>query len=553
MNSEKIYDNSTILIVLHDGVKKESAKNEIKNVSGFMDFLYDYKYTNTLLCQVDRNQYDDFIKKVENTIKDVQCCNPNFIAHPASFEDHVDPNFAPNYCYADTIRKLHNLSQGNKEGLGTLISIIDSGISPHPYLPALTFFELINRMKFLPYSHYNDYYYDVDIVSHLTNLRNIEESSNFELFSNKVIKSKLSNLSPYLKGMKSSNIPKYLSESDSVLDQIYDAYFKEWANWYDYYYKYYNWTPPIPIEKKTFGNWRKINPYSKNFIDDDINVIDTHGHGTQMAGIISALPIECHDINVDILGVAPFSDLLILKVYDHNKIDESNIDKVIKALEYSIDRNADLIFIGLAFDDIPSSNPKDRNRMFMAIEKTIERCEREGISVICPAGNDGVEGIKYPAACGNALAISSVTFRNKDYQNPKFSKRSNWADNSEKIDFSAFGGDEDCSIITTDLNMCYRLISGTSVAAAIATGIYSIVISEYYSKQIFEQQEDFIDSIVQNNVMASGCTPFNYSLKEYDSKDLHDVMQQSCNVSIKKGLLSYSHDSKFGLGILRKP
>ncbi|WP_048109396.1 S8 family serine peptidase [Nitrosarchaeum koreense] len=105
-----------------------------------------------------------------------------------------------------------------------------------------------------------------------------------------------------------------------------------------------------------------------NFINEGEPPLDTNGHGTQVAGVIAA--------NGILKGVAPNSKILAYKVSENGEGVSS--DLIIKAINKSIEDNADIINISLGVNKTNSN-----------IDKAVNNALQKGIIVITAAGNDG--------------------------------------------------------------------------------------------------------------------------------------------------------------------
>lgn len=129
-----------------------------------------------------------------------------------------------------------------------------------------------------------------------------------------------------------------------------------------------------------------------NFIDPTRPPIDTNGHGTEVAGIISA--------SGNIQGVAPASRLLAYKVSEDGE--GVSPDLIVAALRMAVDAGADIVNISLGVN-------KTNDRIDAAVSAAAER----GVLVIAAAGNDGpiYESIGSPGR--NSLAITvGATYNN---------------------------------------------------------------------------------------------------------------------------------------------
>jgi len=129
-----------------------------------------------------------------------------------------------------------------------------------------------------------------------------------------------------------------------------------------------------------------------DFVDDDEIPEDTNGHGTQVAGIIAS--------NGNLKGIAPNSKILMYKVSEDGESVPSHL--IIKAIEKSIEDNADIINISLG---INQTNTK--------IDQVVNKAVKNNIFVVTAAGNFGPElsTIGSPGINPNAITVGA-TFNN---------------------------------------------------------------------------------------------------------------------------------------------
>jgi len=129
-----------------------------------------------------------------------------------------------------------------------------------------------------------------------------------------------------------------------------------------------------------------------DFVDNDEIPEDANGHGTQVAGIIAA--------NGNLKGIAPNSKILMYKVSEDGESVPSHL--IIKAIEKSIEDNADIINISLG---INQTNTK--------IDQVVNKAVKNNIFVVTAAGNFGPElsTIGSPGINPNAITVGA-TFNN---------------------------------------------------------------------------------------------------------------------------------------------
>lgn len=186
----------------------------------------------------------------------------------------------------------------------------------------------------------------------------------------------------------------------------------------------------------------------RSFIPGE-DIWDTyHGHSTHVGGTIAAI-----DNHFGIVGVAPEVTIVTIKVLGKNGRGSS--DSIAKGLEYCLKLKPDVINMSLG-----STTPMD------SVHAVVKKLVKAGIPVIAAAGNDGKEGIMYPAQYDEVIAVGSYgrgTIRNK-------SLFSNYGDT---LDIMAPGEE----ILSTYLNGQYAVLSGTSMATPHVVGVIALMIS----------------------------------------------------------------------------
>lgn len=191
------------------------------------------------------------------------------------------------------------------------------------------------------------------------------------------------------------------------------------------------------------------------------DVTDNVGHGTHVAGIISA-----NGNDSGITGVAPKANLLILKAL--TKVGGSYV-AIINAINYAIAQNVDIISMSLG-------GKGDIKELHQAIINAINK----NIVVVSSAGNDGdaradtIE-INYPAAYNESICVGSVSC---DKNISRFS-----ASNKE-VDLLAPGqGSNGRGILSLSPGNRYIELAGTSMSAPHVAG--AIALLKNYCKDQF--------------------------------------------------------------------
>lgn len=190
-----------------------------------------------------------------------------------------------------------------------------------------------------------------------------------------------------------------------------------------------------------------------NFVDNNKNVMDYMGHGTEVAGIIAAQQGN----KIGISGITgPLNVKIIpIKVLDNKGTGDS--ETIAKGIIYGVDQGADIINVSIDFDT------HDRY-----IEDALNYASYYGILVVVASGNSNSDCDTYSPA-GDTGAYTVAAISNKGTK-PDFSSY------GRSVSIAAPGVD----IITTALDGKYQVESGTSMSAPIVTGIAAMVKAENY-------------------------------------------------------------------------
>ncbi len=180
----------------------------------------------------------------------------------------------------------------------------------------------------------------------------------------------------------------------------------------------------------------------RDFVDgDNIPNDTTNGHGTAVAGIA--------------LQIAPGAKILPLRVI--NKSGKGDADKLAQAINYAISSNVNVINISLSVAGV--SEP---------VKKAIQAADAKKIPVFVSAGNRNSK-LGFPASmAAGPYSVVSIGSVNAD---------------GIKSSFSNFGKDLELSapgeaIVTAFPKNRSVVVSGTSMAAAVASGACALALGE---------------------------------------------------------------------------
>lgn len=227
--------------------------------------------------------------------------------------------------------------------------------------------------------------------------------------------------------------------------------------------------------------WHNLNEIPGNGIDDDqngyiddihglntlvrdnngnatVDTMDTHSHGTHVAGTIGAT----QNNGIGIAGIASNVKLMALRTVPNNG-DELDVD-VVEAFLYAAKNGAKIINCSFG---------KDRNEGGQAVKEAIDFIGKTyGTLVVAAAGNssqDIDQRLTYPASfpSTNLMVVGSTT------SSGRMSYFSNYG--KVNVDLAAPGS----SIYSTTPGNRYANMSGTSMASPTAAGIAAEVWSRF--------------------------------------------------------------------------
>lgn len=247
------------------------------------------------------------------------------------------------------------------------------------------------------------------------------------------------------------------------------------------------------------GNGFVDDVYGWNFVKNNHDLSDNHGHGTHIAGIIGAVGGNGKGIS----GVSPEVSLMILKYYDPKGYGEDNLKNTIKAIHYAIDNGAHII------------NYSGGGLEFSKEEKeAVEKARKRGILFIAAAGNERSNSdIKkyYPADYGldNIISVTAIDDQTRVLPSSNYGVLT--------VDIGAPGN----NIYSTLPNNKYGFMTGTSQATAYVSGVAALVLAhhtDYKPIQVSKYLKttgDIVDSL-------KGKTRYNRRLNSYKALSMLD-------------------------------
>ena len=188
-----------------------------------------------------------------------------------------------------------------------------------------------------------------------------------------------------------------------------------------------------------------LNQFAIAFLDqhtaamlDGSGLPSDFGHGTMVAGLIHL--------------VAPTANIMPLKAFAADGT--ANQSDIVRAIYYAVDHGANVI--NMSFD-LPQISD--------ALLKAVNYADRHGVICVAAAGNEGMNGLVYPAAYGNVISVGSVD------QQGRQSSFTNYGQDLVRI---AAPGE---ALVTTYPGNHYAAGWGTSFSAGIVAGAVADLLS----------------------------------------------------------------------------
>ena len=185
----------------------------------------------------------------------------------------------------------------------------------------------------------------------------------------------------------------------------------------------------------------------------DNNPMDFQGHGTHVAGIVGAKGNN----GIGVTGVAWDVSLMAVRAgyADGSGSGQLQTDDIAAALYYACDNGADIINMSFG-SAIPS----------MVVKEALSYCSDKGVLLIAGAGNNSSNSLFFPAAYNNVLAVAATEIGN---YKASYSNYGIW------VDLAAPG----TNIYSTTPGNTYGLMSGTSMATPIVSGMAALIKSQF--------------------------------------------------------------------------
>lgn len=244
------------------------------------------------------------------------------------------------------------------------------------------------------------------------------------------------------------------------------------------------------------GNGFTDDVYGWNFVSNNSDLTDNHGHGTHIAGIIGA---EAGN-GKGIVGIAPQVSMMTLKYFDPKVPNTDNLKNTVNAIRYVVKMKTKYgVPVGIINYSGGGTEASTEERA------AVEEARQAGILFVAAAGNERSNSDKhkyYPADYGLSNIISVTAIDPSTEVLPS----SNYG--IQTVDIAAPGQ----NILSTLPKNSYGYMTGTSQATAFVTGAAVLVMAH---------KENFDPEDVKKYVLSTGDSEMSLLAKCRTSRKLN--------------------------------
>ena len=231
-----------------------------------------------------------------------------------------------------------------------------------------------------------------------------------------------------------------------------------------------------------------------DFVDtpNDNNPQDPHGHGTHVAGIITANGLYTVE-GTKATGMAPGAGFYMLRVCDASG--SCVEDDMMAAMEYAVNNNLGKI-MSISIGGGNFGSHCDSDLLAAKVNWVVDN----GITTVVAAGNDGL-GVSSPACASKAIAVGAVD---------KSGYKPWWSNTGSALDIAAPGvsilSSYSCLAAGDCSEVWYAYMSGTSMSTPHVAGVVALLLDANPSLTDVQIK----NALYSNAYPAAGCYKCNF-------------------------------------------
>ncbi len=218
---------------------------------------------------------------------------------------------------------------------------------------------------------------------------------------------------------------------------------------------------------------------------------DGNGHGTHVAGTISAL-----SNNEGVVGVYPGVDIHVVKIFNDSGSWTFASD-LVDAIDQCQNAGANVVNMSLGGG---SASTAENNAMQTFVN--------QGIMLVAAAGNDGNSSLSYPASYDSVISVAAVGSNES---------RASYSQYNSQVEIAGPGS----SVNSTYPVNTYRSLSGTSMATPHVAGAAALVWS-FFPQCTNEQIRSALNATAQDKGSSGRDNFYGYGIVK--SKDAYDYL-----------------------------
>lgn len=183
----------------------------------------------------------------------------------------------------------------------------------------------------------------------------------------------------------------------------------------------------------------------KDYVNNDDDAMDDHGHGTHVAGIAAAATNN----NIGIAGVCPNCKILPIKILNSGGGGTDEI--LVNGIKYAVEQGARIVNLSLGGKSCS-----------LTLANAINAAFDQGVLIVAASGNDGSKtSMAYPARSPRVVSVGAVD---------QYDVETSFSQRDETLDLLAPG----VNILSTTIGEFVNM-SGTSMAAPHVAGVAGLL------------------------------------------------------------------------------